>query len=174
LNDELLARQIVEKLESQFHKDVYSLRAVQFCIGEVRRGRGNFHDEQQRGRPSEGHIAPKIQELLDHNPFESARSIVETLYTSQSTVLKHLHDDLHFKSFYLCRVPHLLTPELREQRCRFAREMILVFTAAARDGWHHFVTGDESWFFFSYYRRRMWTLTRDDVATWPRSDIHTK
>jgi histone-lysine N-methyltransferase SETMAR len=52
--------------------------------------------------------------------------------------------------------------------------MILVLTAAARDGWHHLVTRDESWFFLSYCLRRMWTRTRDDVATKPRSDIHTK
>jgi hypothetical protein len=37
-NDGLDPRQIVEKLEAQFHKDAYSLHAVQFWIGEVRRG----------------------------------------------------------------------------------------------------------------------------------------
>jgi histone-lysine N-methyltransferase SETMAR len=52
--------------------------------------------------------------------------------------------------------------------------MILVLTAAARDGWHHLVTGDESWFFFTYSPRRMWILTRDDMATKRRPDIHTK
>jgi hypothetical protein len=34
-NDGLDSRQIVEKPEVQYHKDVYSLRAVQFWIGEV-------------------------------------------------------------------------------------------------------------------------------------------
>jgi histone-lysine N-methyltransferase SETMAR len=52
--------------------------------------------------------------------------------------------------------------------------MILVLTAAARDGWHHLVTRDESRFFLSDSPRRMWTLTRDDIATKPRPDIHTK
>jgi hypothetical protein len=52
--------------------------------------------------------------------------------------------------------------------------MILVFTAVARDGWHHLATGDESWFFLSYFLRRMWTLTQDEIARKPRPDIHTK
>jgi hypothetical protein len=116
-NDELLSPQIVEKLEAQFRKDAYSLHAVQFCIGEGWRSREDLHDKLRPRRPSEGHITAKIQELFDENPFESARSIAETLRISPSTVLKHLHDDLHFQSFYIGWMPHLLTPELTDQRC---------------------------------------------------------
>jgi hypothetical protein len=39
-NDGLHPRQIVEKLEAQFHEHAYSLCAVQFWIGEMQRGRG--------------------------------------------------------------------------------------------------------------------------------------
>jgi hypothetical protein len=46
--------------------------------------------------------------------------------------------------------------------------------AAERDGWHHLVTGDESWFFFNTFSRRMWTLSRDDVMTKPKHDIQSK
>jgi hypothetical protein len=62
-NDELLPRQIVEKLEAQFHKDAYSLPAVQFCIGEVGRSREYLHNEPRPGWPLEGHLRAKIQEL---------------------------------------------------------------------------------------------------------------
>jgi hypothetical protein len=55
--------QIMEKQEAQFHEDAYSLRAVQFWIGEVRRGREDLHDEPRPGRPSEEHITAKIQQL---------------------------------------------------------------------------------------------------------------
>jgi hypothetical protein len=33
--------------------------------------------------------------------------------------------------------------------------MLPFWHAAERDGWHHFVTGDESWFFFDTSPRRM-------------------
>jgi hypothetical protein len=46
--------------------------------------------------------------------------------------------------------------------------------AAERDGWHDFVTGDESWFFFDTSSRRMETLSRDDVAIKPRQQMHSK
>jgi hypothetical protein len=52
--------------------------------------------------------------------------------------------------------------------------MILILAAAAHDRCHHLVTGDESWFFLSYFPRRMWTLSRDDVDTKPKHDIRTQ
>jgi hypothetical protein len=42
-----------------------------------------------------------------------------------------------------------------------------------RDGWHHLVTGDESWFFLSESPRWMGNFTWDDVAPKPRSDVQT-
>jgi hypothetical protein len=136
-------------------RTIYDAQASIPMECEVRGGREDLHDEPRNRRRSEEHITAKIQELLNQNPFESARSIAETLHISHSTALKHVQDDLHFQSFYLHWMRHLLTPELREQRCRFAREMILVLTAAVRDGWYRLVTGDESWLFLSYSPRRM-------------------
>jgi hypothetical protein len=52
--------------------------------------------------------------------------------------------------------------------------MLPFLHVAERDGWHHLVTGDESWFFFETSPRRMWTLSRDDVATKPRQQIQSK
>jgi hypothetical protein len=46
--------------------------------------------------------------------------------------------------------------------------------AAERDSWHHFMTGDESLVFFGTLPRRMWTLSRDDVATKSRQQIQSK
>jgi hypothetical protein len=63
---------------------------------------------------------------------------------------------------------------LREQQPGYASEMIPILTPADENGWYHLVTGDESWFFLSYSPSQRQTLTRDDVATKSRHDIHTK
>jgi hypothetical protein len=60
---------------------------------------------------------------------------------------------------------------LRGQRHAYASEMIPILATAAHDGWHHLVAGCESRFFLSYSPRRMWTLSRDGVATKPKHDI---
>jgi hypothetical protein len=64
----------------------------------------------------------------------------ETLQVSHSPVLKHLHEDLHFQSFHVRWIPHLLKLELREQRRRYSSEMIPILTTADQDVLHHLVT----------------------------------
>jgi hypothetical protein len=61
-----------------------------------------------------------------------------------------------------------------QKRKEYAKNMLPFLHAVERDGWHHLMTGDESWFFFDISRHRMWTLSRDDVATKSRQQIHSK
>jgi hypothetical protein len=96
-NDGLDAHQIAEELKAQFPEDAYSLRAVQFWLAEVRRGREDLHDKLRLGRPPPDCLLARIQEILNENPFESARSMADILHISHSTVLKHLHKELHFQ-----------------------------------------------------------------------------
>jgi hypothetical protein len=49
--------------------------------------------------------------------------------------------------------------------------MLPFLHAAECDSWHNLVTGDEPLFFFDTSPRRMWTLSRDDVATKSRQQI---
>jgi transposase len=144
LNEGSDTRQIAEGLRAKFHEDAYPLRTVQFWIMEVRLGREDLHDEPRMGRPSAEDLTAKIQELLDQNPFESARAMAETLQVSHSTVLKHLHEDFHFQSFHFCSVSHPLREGLREQRRGYASEMIPILASVDQDGSHHLVTEDES------------------------------
>jgi hypothetical protein len=128
------ANQTVERFEAQFREDAYSLRSVQFWIGEIKRGREYLHDAQRSGRRPIESLTAQMKVLLDENCFVSARSIAETLQVSHSTVLKHLYEDLGFQSFHLEWVPHLLTDELKERRCTYATEMIAVSLSAQKDG----------------------------------------
>jgi hypothetical protein len=95
------ANQILERLEAQFQEDAYSLRSVQFWIGEMKRGRKDLRDGQRSGRRPIDSLTAHIKVLLDENCFMSARSIAETLQVSHSTVLMPLREDLGFQSFHL-------------------------------------------------------------------------
>jgi hypothetical protein len=52
--------------------------------------------------------------------------------------------------------------------------MLPFLYAAQHDDWHDLVTGDESWLFFNTLPRRMWILSRDDVATKLGLDVQNK
>jgi hypothetical protein len=112
-------------------------------MGEVRRSLEDLRDEHRSGRPPLDHIDTQILHILSKYPFESARSIAQTLSTSHSVVLYHLHEVLGFKNFHLRWVPHFLIDDLRLKRKQVAREMIPYLEAAFLDEWQHFVTENE-------------------------------
>jgi hypothetical protein len=70
-------------------------------------------------------------------------------------VLHHLQEKLGLKSYCLRWVLHLLTDELRAKCKEFSSMMISYLEAVRKDSWGHFMTGDESWFFFLSGPRRM-------------------
>jgi hypothetical protein len=66
-------------------------------------------------------------------------------------MLQCLHEFLWVKSFHLHWVLRLLTADLREKRKEYAKAMLPFLHAAERDGWHHHMTRDESWFSTIYH-----------------------
>jgi hypothetical protein len=115
----------------------------------VRFGRQDLHDKIRTRRPPLNDLDAKNLAILDKSPFESACSISERLYIGYATVLEYLHMSIGFKSFHLRWFPHLLTDDLRQKRKKHKRAILPFLYAAQRDGWHNFVTDDESWFFFN-------------------------
>jgi hypothetical protein len=106
LNERIDVDEIAHRLHAQFGEHIYALPTVRFWIAEVRLGRQDFHDEIYIGRPPLDDFDAQILAILDKSPFESARSIAETLGVAHSTILLHLHDSIHFASFHLlgCRI----------------------------------------------------------------------
>jgi hypothetical protein len=71
-------------------------------------------------------------------------------------------------------VPHPLIDDLRQKRKEHTSAMLPFLYTAQRDRWHHFVAGDESWFFFNASPCWIWTLSGDNIATKSRLDIQSK
>jgi hypothetical protein len=173
-NDGTDANQMTARLQAQFGEHAYKLQTIPFWIAEVRFGCQDLHDEIRTGRAPLDDRDATILAILDKSRFESICSRSERLHVGHVTVLEHLYVSIGFKSFHLRWMLHLLTDDLRQNWKQHARAMLPFLHTAQRDGLHHLMTGDESWFFFNTSLRRMWTLSRDDVVRKPRLDIQSK
>jgi hypothetical protein len=78
-------------------------------------------------------ISIKIMVILDKSPFESVRSMAETLSVNHAIVLYHLHEYFVFKSFHLHRVLHVSTDELCDKQKNYAKRMLTFLHAAERN-----------------------------------------
>jgi hypothetical protein len=107
LNKRSDARDIADRLQAQFCEHAYKLRTVQFWIREVRLGHQDIHDEIRTRIPpldDLDDLNAKILIILNKSPFESARSITETLRVVYSTILLLLHDFIGFRLASDCSI----------------------------------------------------------------------
>jgi hypothetical protein len=111
-NEGVDVHEITHRFHAQFGENAYALRT--FC-------RQDFHDEIHTRRLLLDDLDAKILAILDKSPFESTRSIAETLGVAHSIVLLYLHDSIGLKSFHLHRMPHLLVHDLRDKRKEYAQ-----------------------------------------------------
>jgi hypothetical protein len=154
------AGKIAARLRAQFSEHAYQLRTAQFWTREIWRCHKYLYDEIRSARSPLDDLDGEILVILDESPFESAHSISERLRAVYSSVLHHLHESFGFKSFHLHWIPHQWTGDVWEKRKESARAILPLLDVAERDGWHHLVTDNESWFFFKISPCRMWTLSR--------------
>jgi hypothetical protein len=86
-NERTDARQIAARLQAQFVEHPYQLRAAEFWITEIPRGRQDLRDEICNGRPPLDDLNRKILAILDKSLFKSAHSMAERLLVTYPTVL---------------------------------------------------------------------------------------
>jgi hypothetical protein len=143
-NEQVNVHKMTHRFQAQLSEHAQTLRTIQFWITEAWLGCQDLFDEIRTRRPPLGNFDIKILAILHKSPFESARSISETLPVAHSTVLLHLQDSTGFRSFHLHWVPHLLMHDLREKPKECAKAILSFLDAAERDNWDHLVTIDES------------------------------
>jgi hypothetical protein len=120
-NEVIDAYEITRRFQGQFDEHASALRTVRFWIAEVRFARQDLYDEIRSGRPPRDDLDAKIMAILHKIPFESARSIAETLSVASLTVLLYLNDSIGFGCFHLYLRPHLLTHDLSEKRKEYLK-----------------------------------------------------
>ena len=126
----------------------------------------NFHDLKI--------VNEKILNVLDEEPFASVRYIARTTGIPKSTVFYHLTNLLSFKSMNLRWVPHNLTEQQKIQRVTISKALIKILRSAKHHSYIYFVTGDESWFEYSYYPARQWVPIGNKPQTRPNRVLTDK
>ena len=106
----------------------------------------SLDDKPKSGRP----VTTDIDALLnavEGNPGASTRQLSTEVQSSQTSVVRHLHQ-LGFHSRQLRMVPHDLTPAQAQQRVTLCAELLRNPTDDRF--WRRIITNDEKWILFRY------------------------
>ena len=111
-----------------------------------RSGDTSLDDKPKSGRP----VTTDIDALLnavEGNPGASTRQLATEVQSSQTSVVRHLHQ-LGFRSRQPRMVPHDLTPAQAQQRVTLCAELLRNPTDDRF--WRRIITNDEKWILLRY------------------------
>lgn len=154
---------ITQRLKAVFGDDAYSKSTVYEWIKKFNCGHLEITDQQRTGRPPLEFVDREIIRALQEYLFHSIRTLAEMINVSSSTIHSHLTEHLGLKPFHLKWVPYFLTAEMKENRVRFATNMLIELQKQAKSDFKFVITGDESWFYFNYSHTHLWSHDNDNV-----------
>jgi histone-lysine N-methyltransferase SETMAR len=125
-------------------------------IRSLERGDDIFERASGSGRRPNEELIGLIFAVLEQEPFHSVRSLATAVKSPPTTVWRSLHSS-GFVLRNLRLVPHALSPSEKASRVDMAIQLKKSIETAKHQGWRFFLTGDESWFYFTTDYEHMWT-----------------
>lgn len=167
----LTAAESQQRLCDAFGQGCVSQRNVRLHFQRFRNGDFDTEDKPRSGRP--GTVDDeRLLELVDMDPYLTAREIAETMGASHTSIINHLH--ANGKVSRLDRwVPHTLSVSVRQRRVDAA---VSLLSYSRRTHWlDTIVTGDEKWCLYTNIkRRRSWSDVASSTRTQAKADLHPR
>lgn len=125
-----------------------SKSSVHSWFKEFQRGRQTLEDESRPGRPPEV-VTEKntqlVKKLIDEKRNSTLQELEQASGIPATSVFRILHDQLGARKIASRWIPHLLTPEQKEQRVEWCHFMLEKFDRGRSKCVYDIVTGDETW-----------------------------
>lgn len=160
--------QIIKELEEVYGNDSLSKTQVYFWISEIRGGRKDLQNIESPGRPLQENVSEKILYWLDIEPYASVQRLAHLCGHHPFTIKTRLIEHLGYKKYYLRWVPHMLTSDMKKKRVTYFKQMLEALLKFQKEGYHHIITGDESWFYLRYFHRFIYAQSREKVENIPK------
>lgn len=139
-----------ERLVLAFGDRAPSEETVRLWFKEFERGRRQLEDEPRSGRPADAVTDENIrlvEKLIREERNITVREIEQEVGINVASVERILHNHLGVHKVASRWVPHLLTPEQKEQRVDWCHFMLQKFNDGRSKRVNDIVTGDETWIY---------------------------
>jgi hypothetical protein len=143
------SKRIHTELVEMYGARAYPIDSVEYWVKQYDGGRRDPIDLSKPGRPVFD-FAEAVSQLLREEPFSSTRHIAVQLRLSRTSVKRTLVSVLGMRKFSLRWVPHDLTEFQKAQRVKDSRGLLKALKVDAKNNFVNIITGDESWYYWSY------------------------
>ena len=147
-----------------YGKRAISIRTVERWASRFRAGENLIEDKPRVGRPKSDLILTSIQNLLNEQPFISAKIISKILKIPYTTILDKMKKEMGLKKYYFRWIPYNLDENLKNLRVSKAKEMLIILNNQKKFPWKNIITGDESWLLNFYPPKSQWSTEKPKIS----------
>jgi hypothetical protein len=151
------------ELQAVLGKDAVSLATVKRWCQRFKQDDFSLDDEIRAGRPISD-LKEVISQMLGDEPYLSARILAKRLASNAHTIKTILARDLGMRKFTRRWVPHEVNSANKVQRVTKSKTLLTALLADAGENFKHVMTGDESWFYYSYQSPAMFARDRSEIV----------
>lgn len=165
--------EILIEMRRAYGRNAPSRSSIFLWLQKFSNGKKDIDDEPRDGRPKFQENAIAIIDALDKEPYASTNRLEELTNIPQSTVWRILKKDLKYNLCFCKWVPYKISDEIRQKRVEMAQSMLEILTSESIS-WNDIITGDESWFYWSYEQVQMWLPENSERPQIPKPTIGLK
>lgn len=158
------------EMKPVYCKQMCHLKTIRNWYKRFDEGISELSDMPRSGRPVNNSILESIKDLLEEEPFISAKRMCEVLNIPKSTLLLKLHNELGLVKVNLRWIPHTLTEENKKQRVELSCK-ILDLLEKGPSTWNSILTGDQTWIYWDNPQTSKWIEKGSERPTCPKLTI---
>jgi histone-lysine N-methyltransferase SETMAR len=162
-----------QKLHEIYGKESPSKPTIYAYYNALDSGTFSYLDAPPIGKSLANELIVKVAEVVAQNPYLSLRKIADVFDSNKDTVRNILINVFYYKKRYCKWVPHTLRQSQKEMRISVASKMLSILRNSEKDSFKNVLTGDESWFLYSYPFDSYWGKGGESPITVPKVAIDT-
>ena len=162
--------EILIEMQMAYGRNAPSRSSIFLWLSKFKNGKTDVDDEPRDGRPKFQENSIAIIDALDKEPYASTYRLEELTNSPQSTIWCILTSELHYKLSFCKWIPYKISDDIRQKRVEIAHSMLQVLTSE-KISRMDIVTGDESWFYWSYEQTQIWLPENSERPQIPKPTI---
>ena len=156
--DEVSPHRTHMKLQKYFKVFGFCKETIENWYESVKTELDIFPEKSHAGRKNDDELEQAIRNELQKSPGSTAARLARVLKKPRSVIQHYLYDVIGASRMRAFTIPHELTEKLRIQRVNFAKIQLSMLKIAKEANYRNIITGDESWFKYSYYSLYFYVL----------------
>lgn len=167
------AASIHKRLVEVFGNNAPKYSTVTKKIRKMSFSSNHFTNKEKGGKPLDFYSLAKVEKCIKDFPNSSIRNITQETGVPIATVHRYLTKVLCYKCMHLRWIPHTLTESDKITRIELSKKLLAEIQIAKRNNFRFFVTGDESWFYYTFEPTSKWVRDGMPVGTRVRRTLGT-